>query len=393
MVGASPTPTSARCTQAYDVLGCLPPTYEPRATGHIPEMVELIRQLIDKGHAYAAADGSRRRLLRREVLAGVRLAVGPAARRHGGRRGRRPARQARPARLRALEGPQARRAGDRRRGRRRGVAAGRAGTSSARRWRASTSATRSTSTAAASTCGSRTTRTSWPSRRAAGQRFAQLLDAQRLDHRVRREDEQVARQLDARHRGGQAGAADRAALLPGRVALPLASSSSRTRRSTRPAPRSGGSRASSRGPSSWSATVDSRRRRCPPAFADGDGRRPGGAGGAGRRARDGPRRQQGCSPTATPTAWRPRPRRSARRCSAIFGLDPLAEPWASRAARRRRGDSDVIDALVAGAARAARRRRGRARTSPPRTPSATSCATAGVEVEDTPQGPRWTVRS
>jgi cysteinyl-tRNA synthetase len=39
---------------AYDVLGCLPPTYEPRATGHIPEMVDLIARLIERGHAYAA---------------------------------------------------------------------------------------------------------------------------------------------------------------------------------------------------------------------------------------------------------------------------------------------------------------------------------------------------
>ncbi|RBY77896.1 cysteine--tRNA ligase [Blastococcus sp. TF02-09] len=41
------------CTRAYDVLGILPPTYEPRATGHIPEMVELVQRLIDRGHAYA----------------------------------------------------------------------------------------------------------------------------------------------------------------------------------------------------------------------------------------------------------------------------------------------------------------------------------------------------
>ena len=40
--------------RAYDVLGCLPPTYEPRATGHIPEMVILMQQLIDLGHGYAA---------------------------------------------------------------------------------------------------------------------------------------------------------------------------------------------------------------------------------------------------------------------------------------------------------------------------------------------------
>ncbi len=43
---------------AYDALGCLPPSYEPRATGHIPEMLELIQTLIDRGHAYAAPDGS-----------------------------------------------------------------------------------------------------------------------------------------------------------------------------------------------------------------------------------------------------------------------------------------------------------------------------------------------
>jgi cysteinyl-tRNA synthetase len=42
------------CTRAYDVLGVLPPTYEPRATGHIPEMVELMQRLIERGHAYAA---------------------------------------------------------------------------------------------------------------------------------------------------------------------------------------------------------------------------------------------------------------------------------------------------------------------------------------------------
>ncbi|MET0740901.1 MAG: cysteine--tRNA ligase [Candidatus Nanopelagicales bacterium] len=41
-------------TWAYDVLGCLQPTYEPRATGHVTEMVSLMQTLIDRGHAYAA---------------------------------------------------------------------------------------------------------------------------------------------------------------------------------------------------------------------------------------------------------------------------------------------------------------------------------------------------
>ena len=42
-------------TRAYDALGCLPPDVEPRATGHIPEMIALIRLLIERGHAYPAA--------------------------------------------------------------------------------------------------------------------------------------------------------------------------------------------------------------------------------------------------------------------------------------------------------------------------------------------------
>jgi cysteinyl-tRNA synthetase len=39
---------------AEQVLGCLAPSYEPRATGHVPEMIELMQRLIDSGHAYAA---------------------------------------------------------------------------------------------------------------------------------------------------------------------------------------------------------------------------------------------------------------------------------------------------------------------------------------------------
>ncbi|MGH3621996.1 MAG: class I tRNA ligase family protein, partial [Sciscionella sp.] len=40
---------------AYRDLGCLPPSVTPRATGHITQMVELMRRLIEAGHAYAAA--------------------------------------------------------------------------------------------------------------------------------------------------------------------------------------------------------------------------------------------------------------------------------------------------------------------------------------------------
>jgi cysteinyl-tRNA synthetase len=40
-------------TDAYAALGCQPPTVEPRATGHVPEMIVLMRRLIEAGHAYA----------------------------------------------------------------------------------------------------------------------------------------------------------------------------------------------------------------------------------------------------------------------------------------------------------------------------------------------------
>ena len=40
-------------SDAYDTLGCLRPSIEPRATGHIPQIIEMITGLIEKGHAYA----------------------------------------------------------------------------------------------------------------------------------------------------------------------------------------------------------------------------------------------------------------------------------------------------------------------------------------------------
>jgi len=43
---------------AYAAVGILPPTYEPRATASIPQMQELIERLVERGHAYPAADGS-----------------------------------------------------------------------------------------------------------------------------------------------------------------------------------------------------------------------------------------------------------------------------------------------------------------------------------------------
>ncbi|QLQ09647.1 MAG: cysteine--tRNA ligase [Nocardioidaceae bacterium] len=47
---------SIQLDKAYDALNVAPPTYEPAATGHIPEMIEMITDLIDRGHAYPAPD-------------------------------------------------------------------------------------------------------------------------------------------------------------------------------------------------------------------------------------------------------------------------------------------------------------------------------------------------
>jgi len=44
----------------YDIskeLKLIPPNVEPRATGHIPEIIELIKKLIEKGYAYVAPNG------------------------------------------------------------------------------------------------------------------------------------------------------------------------------------------------------------------------------------------------------------------------------------------------------------------------------------------------
>jgi cysteinyl-tRNA synthetase len=44
-------------TAAYAELNILPPTYEPRATGHLTQMIELMQKLIENGTAYAPGNG------------------------------------------------------------------------------------------------------------------------------------------------------------------------------------------------------------------------------------------------------------------------------------------------------------------------------------------------
>ena len=69
-------------TEAYSTLGVEPPTYEPRATGHMIDMIDLIKKIIDNGHAYVVrdADGThRQRVLRCGMLAALRRTHSPEA--------------------------------------------------------------------------------------------------------------------------------------------------------------------------------------------------------------------------------------------------------------------------------------------------------------------------
>ena len=90
-------------------VGVVAPTHEPRATDYVPQMLGLIGQLEAEGPGLPLVQ--RRRELRGAQVPGLRQAVGQEHRRVARRRARgRARRQGRPARLRALEGGQGRRA-------------------------------------------------------------------------------------------------------------------------------------------------------------------------------------------------------------------------------------------------------------------------------------------
>ena len=88
-----------RFTAAYHedmaALGVQPPSVEPRATQHIPQIVTMIRRLVERGHAYEAeghvlfdvgtfdAYGRLSRRDRREMIAGARVEVAPYKRNPG----------------------------------------------------------------------------------------------------------------------------------------------------------------------------------------------------------------------------------------------------------------------------------------------------------------------
>jgi cysteinyl-tRNA synthetase len=81
--------TTAAYHQDMSALGALPPDIEPRATHHIPEMIDIIQTLIEKGHAYEVEGhvlfsvasfpdyGKLSRRNQEEMLAGARVEVAP----------------------------------------------------------------------------------------------------------------------------------------------------------------------------------------------------------------------------------------------------------------------------------------------------------------------------
>ena len=164
--GSGPRPTSGRSRAAYDALGVLPPSAEPRATGHITQIVELIERLID---ARPRLRRRRRRLLRRAELPATTASCPDTGSTTCTRaRAWRPA-SATSATSRCGRAPS--RAS--RRGRRRGAGAGPAGTPNASRCARRISGPSSTSTPAEWTWSSRTTRTRSRRPCAAGDGFAQ----------------------------------------------------------------------------------------------------------------------------------------------------------------------------------------------------------------------------
>lgn len=208
--------------KAYDALNVAPPTHEPAASGHVPEMIEIIVTLIGRGPRIRSRGQLRGRLLRRAVTARVRRAHRPEARGYGPLP-KMPTRAVNgTARLRAVEGLEA------------GGGAGERGVAkpvgSGATWRAR----RVLGDGAEIPRGSlrhpwRWHRPALPApreeqaqSRAVGAPVRVVLGAQRLDHHLRRKDEQVARQLTVDSGGNSAGTPDRPAVLPGRRALPVA---------------------------------------------------------------------------------------------------------------------------------------------------------------------------
>ena len=195
-----------------------------------------------------------------------------------------------------------------------------------------------------------------------------VLDAQRLDHHRRREDEQVARQLAADPGRARAGPRDRAAVLHRRGALPLARRVQLRGARRGGGRRSGGSRASSSGPPTCGdgRVGDD----LPAGVRRRDGRRPRHAGRGRGRSTTRCARATSCSTPATPTR-----RASARADGAgdarrARALDPSDPAWADQR-RRRPAAARTPSTCSSPACSSSAPRPARPRTSPPPTRSAT----------------------
>ena len=200
--GRASAELAAEMTELYradtDALGLGRPDHEPLASETIGPIVEHIDALV---RARPRLRGRRRRLLPRALRRGLRQPLAPPPRRHGpgrGRRGR--SAQGGPARLRAVEG-RTRRARTPC-GTRPGGRAGRAGTSSARRWPSSCSGVGFDMHGGGSDLVFPHHENEAAQTRAArGAELTQAVDAQRHDPVHRREDGQVRRQHRAAARG------------------------------------------------------------------------------------------------------------------------------------------------------------------------------------------------
>ena len=225
--GRDAADVAAEYTEAFiedmRAAGVLDPDVRPKATEEIPAMIELVQELIDGGHAYEVdgdvyfavrsypAYGELSAATSTRWRAGI-ASCAPRSTARGtwptasairsiSRCGRRPSRRARV-------------------GVARGGWAGPVGTSSARPCRASTWACRSTSTAAVPTSCSRTTERARAERGRVRLRVREPLDARRHAAGELREDEQVARQLQAAARRARDDRSRRAALPHAADALP-----------------------------------------------------------------------------------------------------------------------------------------------------------------------------
>ena len=369
----------AAMNEDFAAIGLESPDHEPRATEFIPEIVAMIGRLIDGGHAYVGVEW--RRLLFGRELPEVRAALrqearGPARRR--ARRGRRV--ETRPARFRALEAREARRASL-------GLAVGDGPPGLAHRMLGDGG------------------RAAWPRVRHPRRRHGpevpasrernrpdlcglqravrKALDAQRLRARGRREDVEVARQLLHRARSAAAPAPGGPARLPARLALPGAGElhgrqpAAGRCLAAAPLPRAAGRRAATR----------LRAGRSLARILRGDGRRFQHPGGDRRAAVGGPRaqRRQGRRRPRTGEiigGGDPPPRRAHRPARARAGS--LARD--ALGARRRRGARDCgagSDRDRRADCRHASRRAARA-TSPSPTASATGWPRRGLSSRTAP---------